>query len=817
MVHSQCMAGYTLRNLAQDLRCGSPARSRWLALACWLASVALPGQTFVNVAPDQGIDLLVQGDPFGNGLSFYDFDNDGWDDLSLAMRNDSLVFFRNENGSFVRSRSFVFGAAETRHVLWVDYDNDGDLDLTVTASQGTYRLYRNDGDLHFTDVSLEACLAQFNLTTYGASWADYDRDGDLDLYVCLYEYEGTEEDLPKMNHLYRNEGDGTFTDVTLAAGVGDGIRMSFQGVWIDYDKDGWQDLYVINDRWFANSMYRNNGDGTFTDVTLSTGTAVTEEEPMTATVGDFDNDDDLDIFMTNTGFFDNHAMLLVNNGDGTFTERAIEYGVATPVWAWGATWVDMDNDGWQDLYVATGVASGPIDANVPYHNEAGAGFVEAPELFLGDHVARSFGVARGDFDNNGHYDIAVQNQDPYPPYLWQNQGSDNHHIKITLRGTASNRFAIGAWIRVYAGGNRYTQYTHCGENYVGQNSQHHIFGLGQLSHVDSVQVRYDRGHVDTYRDLAVDQHYHFTEGETYEAVITPLGATSSCEGASTTLDAGSHAGYLWNTGHTGRFLTVTSSGSYWALVDGPNGITVPTDTITVVFHPAPVISMTTSNPLCEGDATGSITLVNLSGIPAQEVTWNTSAIGASLTDLPAGEYAYLFVDVNGCSTTGSIALTEPPPLVIQTVITPVVEGDDGAIDVAVFGGVPPYTVLLDENEVGPSISGLSSGVYDLVVIDAHGCSIQEQVTVGDGTGIHGPGEPGPFLYPNPTDGPLTIRLGGVEMSVTVTEPGGRVVLETTTNRTIDMRGLAPGPYVVHLHQQDGRVLRAVVLKTAGDR
>ena len=365
------------------------------SIACASTLLVLPvnAQLFENNAPQQGIDILVQSDLFGSGISSYDIDQDGWDDLTFCMRNDSLVFYRNIEGQFVRSPSFLYAAGETKHVLWVDYDNDGDLDLTVTTWEGTYRLYRNDGNFAFTDISVEAGLAQNIENTYGASWADYDRDGDLDMYVCLYEYEGNQTNFPRFNHLYRNNGDGTFTDVSLEAGVSDGIQMSFQAVWLDHDEDGWPDLYVINDRWFSNSLYRNNGDGTFTDITAVSGTGVVGQDPMTASVADLDNDGDLDIYMTNTGWFDKVGMLLVNNGDGTFSELGIPYGVNIDTWSWGATWVDVDNDSWQDLYVTTSMPNGPVMDNVLYHNNEGISFSNSPWLFEGDHNARSFAVS----------------------------------------------------------------------------------------------------------------------------------------------------------------------------------------------------------------------------------------------------------------------------------------------------------------------------------------------------------------------------------------------------------------------------------------
>ncbi|HRH38059.1 MAG TPA: VCBS repeat-containing protein, partial [Flavobacteriales bacterium] len=267
-----------------------------IAAVLWAPCTIVEAQTFVNTASAQGVDILVNSDFFGSGVSSYDIDEDGWDDLSFATTHDSLFFYRNNMGQLERLPSFADASGETKHVLWVDYDNDGDLDITVSTFTGTLRLYANDGAFHFTDVSEEVGFPQVVAENYGAAWADYDRDGDLDLYMGNGVAFGDVNNYSLLNHLYQNTGNGTFTDVTLAAGVADSIRFTLQPVWLDYDSDGWPDLYVANDKAFRSSMYHNNGDGTFSDVTEQTGTGFADDEPMTTSVADFDNDGDLDIY-----------------------------------------------------------------------------------------------------------------------------------------------------------------------------------------------------------------------------------------------------------------------------------------------------------------------------------------------------------------------------------------------------------------------------------------------------------------------------------------------------------------------------------------
>lgn len=724
----------------------------FIAAACG-CTVHSRGQIFVDVALSQGVYELILGDGLGSGLSTCDFDEDGWDDLTLCNSNDSLLFYKNINGQFVRSRSFVFGPGVTKHAVWVDYDNDGDMDLTVTTWEGTYRLYANDGAFNFTDVSEAAGLAQYDRYSYGASWGDYDRDGDLDLYVCLYDDEGDPEDLSRMNHLYKNVGNGTFVDVSVEAGVSDGLKMSFQSVWMDYDNDGWLDLFVINDRWHPNSMYHNEGDGTFTEVGEMTGTRLANDDPMTATVTDFDHDGDLDIYMTNTGLPTGFARLLVNNGDGTFDERGNELGTDLANWSWGATWVDVDNDSWEDLYVTTELAT----HDHFYQNLGGVQFEENSDLFLDLSESLSFAVGRLDLENDGDYDIAVKNHAPSRPFMWQNQGNSNHFMKITLRGTVSDRSAIGSWIKVFANGEQYTQFTFCGENYVSQNSQHHIFGLRDATIVDSVQVQYVRGHIDTYHDLAVDQAYTFTEGETYQASIITEGSVEFCLGGSVVLDAGEHATYVWNTGATGRYLNVSSGGSYWATVTSPGSVQVNTDTVEVVVRPEPLISSSTENPQCFGEPTGAIALVDLSGIEMGSILWSTGGTEVQLNNIGAGSYSYTYTSIHGCVTTGSIQLTEPPELFVLSTTTPATAGDNGTIQVLVFGGVPPYSISLNGVIIGQDTTGLAAGTYELLITDDQGCEFEEQVVVELRTGISQQDTTPLLIFPNP------VRSGGSVM------------------------------------------------------
>lgn len=774
-----------------------------------LIALTTNSQVFVDVADDLNVSAIPNSSLYGSGMSFYDFNEDGWDDLSFTMVDDSLIFYQNQGGTFEQLPSFIYGIGAVKHLVWVDYDNDGDMDIALTTFEGRYALYQNDGNFNFTNVSVEAGLLQATERYYGITFADYDRDGYLDFYVTCYEQLGDESDFSRLNHLYHNNGDGTFTNVTNQAGVGDGIRLSFKGVWFDYNMDGWPDLFVINDRIFQNSLYRNNGDGTFTDVSEEAGIQLGGQDPMTATVGDFDNDGDMDIFMTNTNSPFKRGQLLVNNGDGTFSQMAEEYGVDVFGWTWGAVWIDYDNDTDQDLYVAHGHPNLQITESPDFLLESFSGdfFVEtSTQEMVGENDLRSYSIGRGDFNNDGYYDMAVLNRAPDDVNLWENTGGSNRFLKISLTGTVSNRKAIGSWIRVYVSGQQYTQYTMCGENYIGQNSQHHIFGLAGAEFVDSVEVEYVSGHIDTYYNLETNSHYYFTEGETYTVEISQQGPIYFCEGDSVVLDAGEHENYLWNTGHNARYLTVYESGFYTVQSQNQFGISVQSDSVWVYVSPQPFIDIVLNQPTCAGQSDGSIELQNLAGSVSGQFAWSNGYVGDQLDSIPAGSYSYVYTDSMGCVAEGEILLSQPLELSVLTFSTPETFGDDGSISIVVNGGTSPYTVYLNDIESGLINQNLSAGEYTVEVIDDNGCTFNEVVEVGI---VVSDSQRFDFewkIYPNPASAELKIHLvvpekhNGINLSIY--DLTGNLVQEVYLAHLLPganllpLRNLNPGVYVL---------------------
>lgn len=475
-------------------------------LLCGLFSFRTVAQPFTDVAENQGITQTYGYAIFGGGLSFCDFNGDGWDDLTFATEEgDSLLFFVNHEGHFMRIPTLVPDLGEAKQVLWVDYDNDGDKDLFVTNMGSANKLYNNDGNLNLTDVSAQSGLTTIPKSTYGATFGDYDNDGWLDFYIC-HRYSNN---LLLTNELYHNDGNGHFTEVAELANATDSIRPTFCAAFMDFNADGLQDIYISNDRLLArNTLLKNTGLGNFQDVSVRSNAGI-HLDAMNVSVGDYDNDGDQDIYVTNTPFDGN--MLLRNEGDETFEEVAATCGVMTNRFCWGANFCDFDNDTDLDLYVC----AMNIDATQPSPLYINDGLGSFSHTSIPGDTVKSYSNAVGDFNNDGHPDIAVSSVHPFPFLLFENETeSDGHWLKIKLQGTRSNRDGIGSWIEIYFNGQKIIRYTHCGEGYLAQNSSTIHIGLGETIMIDSIKVKWLSGIVDQFYEVPSDQVLFIEEGST---------------------------------------------------------------------------------------------------------------------------------------------------------------------------------------------------------------------------------------------------------------------------------------------------------------
>lgn len=687
-------------------------------------------QVFFDDAASQGLSIVNRStDYWGSGLSTFDFNQDGWDDISLVIEDDTQAIYMNNHGNFELAPFSIYSNGQNKQILWVDYDNDYDLDIFITKKFGKNVLLKNIGNFQFLDVTLSAGLSSDIARNYGASFVDYDLDGDLDLYVCKYLDIGDSTNLVHLNNLYKNNGDGTFIDVTLLSGFDQVIEMSFQSLWFDYNSDLFPDLFVINDRaTFENEFYHNNGDGTFTNVTTITNTEMLGASPMSVTMGDYDNDNDQDIFVTEIGGPGGPAGQLLTQIGQSFNNLSNVVGIGVPADMWGADWLDYNNDGILDLFITTDHPN--LAPNYFYRGDTTFNFHLDTSLFIADYASRSFGVANGDFNSDGYSDIVVGNLDSPFNFLWMNSGGVNNYIKVTLEGTVSNSFAIGSEIKVFSSEQTQTKYTVCGENYLGQNSQNYIFGIGQDTIVDSVHVIYPSGIKNRYYNLYHNQSYHFIENQPIQNLnFSILGNNPFCEGDSVILFAPDMLSYSWSTGDTSQYVKIHSEGQYY--VDGidSNGVFIQSDTLNIDMIQLPNISSQIEDVSCYNGSNGAIVLSVINEGQAHQIEWSTGETGGSLSGLTGGNYSYTYLDSYGCSSQDSIHVGNPFPINFQVDIQPQTNIGQGSIQVLVNGGEPPYIVSVDSIEIGSQLIYLDEGLYALNILDNNGCAVNHTVNI----------------------------------------------------------------------------------------
>ncbi|MDO1500253.1 FG-GAP-like repeat-containing protein [Winogradskyella maritima] len=472
---------------------------------------------FANEATNIGVTDHTGLTELGNSLSVADYNNDGWDDITITSgENVPLRFYKNSQGLFFEEvlidPPILY---QTRSVNWVDYDNDGDKDLFVTSDTHGNRLFQMT-DLGLIDVTIASGLDTSIQATYGASWGDVNNDGCLDVYIS-----NRTENTSVSNYFYQSNCDGTFTDKTVEAGLANTPELTFCSGFFDFNNDGWQDLYVSNDKFAPNFMYQNNGDGTFTDVSEVSGTKLVIDA-MSVTVDDYNADGFLDIYVTNTPDFistmTKGGVLLKNNGDGTFTDVSEQAGVNLNSFAWGSNFLDADNDGDLDLYVGCSFDGSEGYPSFAFYERVDRdSFSQPVNIGFAGNQKRTHGTAICDINNDGKVDIVAVNNSNEPPFIWNNQTSNsNNYLAVRLQGTISNRDATGARIEISSNGKIQYRVLLNGEGYMSQNSTKETFGIGDANIVDYIKVTWPNGITRTYFDIAVNQTVSFVEDQTLD-------------------------------------------------------------------------------------------------------------------------------------------------------------------------------------------------------------------------------------------------------------------------------------------------------------
>ncbi len=532
---------------------------------------------FVDVGREAGLTIPnVWGDPNhkryiieakGSGIAFFDYDHDGWLDIYLTNGTrlgepwpagsapSSHLYKNNRDGTFtdVTEKSGIARTGWQTGVCVGDYDNDGWDDL-FCCFWGHNILFHNNGDGTFTDITRKSGLYDERIRWgSGCTFFDYDRDGHLDLFVCNYikldpaqtpstsdpascQWKG----IPVMcgprglpgdtNVLFHNNGDGTFTDVSQKAGIlKPGPRYSITAVSCDFDNDGWPDIYVAVDS-EPSILFRNNHDGTFSDIAVMAGCAYSEngheQAGMGVAVADYDCDGWFDIFKTN--FADDTCNLYHNNGDGTFNDVTFASGIGinNQYVAWGCGFIDYDNDGWADILQVNGHVYPEIGGHeigqtyknprLVYKNMGNGQFRDvssAMGLGINQHFS-SRGAAFGDYDNDGDIDALVLNLGELPSLLRNDGGNIQNWIKIKLIGTKCNRTSIGARVRAVVGNHSQMDEVRSGSSVMSQSDLRLHFGLGKAQMVDLIEVKWPTTQkIESFTKVKANQILTIREGD----------------------------------------------------------------------------------------------------------------------------------------------------------------------------------------------------------------------------------------------------------------------------------------------------------------
>ena len=473
---------------------------------------------FTDVAEMVGIDVVKDIYTIGNGISFVDFNNDGLDDLTIGTeKGKPIAFYQNIGGTFERLPALVDHQEEAKQILWVDYNNDGENDLFVATSEGISRLYRNNGNLQLEDVTQQAGLPMQSYFTYGACFGDVDRDGWLDFYMVDHDFDNRSVG----NHLFRNNQDGTFSEITTSSNTADKGKIPFCSAFFDFNNDKWPDLFTANDKLTINTLLVNIGQGVFRDVSAITNTNL-RMNAMCVAIGDYDNNGWQDIYITNTPVGNALMKNLGSDYPGllpTFAEVAAQTGTGFYGNGWASNFLDADNDCQLDLYVSGSIPGSDGISSLFYRNIGDGQFEIAEASGLEADTTASFTNAIGDFNQDGFPDIFVQNNPPFKHQLWENKGSNQSWLKIRLQGVLSNRDAVGTKIEAYIGNIYQQRYRHCGIGFLGQNTKTEIIGMDNFTTIDSLVITWPTGHIDRLFNIPANQTLFIMEGSTNHGEI----------------------------------------------------------------------------------------------------------------------------------------------------------------------------------------------------------------------------------------------------------------------------------------------------------
>lgn len=647
--------------------------AKLLCVGILLLSISPMSAQFEDGAMALGIYHLQFGQAFGGGVSLVDIDGNGMDDLTFASSGNDLVdiYLQTYEGLVPFDfPSLDIGAQQVKGVCWVDHDNDGDKDLLLTTVSnvpgeglsGGVILFEQTTPMSFENITEVVGLAGLDIASYASSWADLDGDGILEFYLTNYESGPQGSSI-----LFKKNDEGVYIPDPSAENLYDQQGLSFNSLFFNADDDNKIDLAVVNDRFSTiNKLYLGVGDGTFSDATEAAQFDV-QMEGMGIDVADYDNDGDLDLYITNAlseeGEANGGGVLMKNETQGLFSP-IVDFPFDTDNGTyWGCNFVDVDFDRDLDLFMVNDTRIGGAAPIKLYLNEGDGDYIEYDGDEFDDYAGRHFGTAAGDLNGDGAVDLVVLDFQFGVSQIWLNSPQEHNHIRLSLEGTVSNRDGLGAIMEVWVDGQKRMDQASSNNSFCSQDSQQYPFGLGTAAQADSLVIKWPSGVVNVAQDVPSGTSVHLIESaEEYYIDCLPTGSIvlvsedNSGLSQSYTLAAASGVDSIsWSL--DGQWLGVSDSlfidfpafGSYVlsAELSGPCGRLTLSDTLTIDCQ-APIVEMTIEQDMLDLTAEADILDADLFYWTVDETAYFSTLLEVTL-DMP-GEYTVCLTAINACDS-----------------------------------------------------------------------------------------------------------------------------------------------------------------------
>ena len=682
------------------------SRRLFSCIALIFAFNALCAQVFEDVTQSQGIAALNASTLYGTGSSCFDVNEDGWDDLTICIAGGATRLYMNNQGVFQLHAAFE-NIYDAKTCLWGDYDEDGDNDLFIIKRDGPSQFFVQTDSLVFVNQT-SSLNFPFNAAnnSFGAALGDYNRDSFLDLYIANYSTAAVGG--IKSTFLTNNQNGG------FSHSLHGYNRNHFQPAFIDLSRDRYQDIFILNDFRTGSELYTQDIPGVFTDQTPGGSFGLSGAlylDAMSNSWCDYDNDADLDIYIANTPNYGN--FLFENNGSNSFTNVADNVGAALDKWSWSALWFDLENDGWNDLIVDERHLNPlytSLFGNHVLRNNQGVFSIDNTTGISGLPYGY-FTSSKGDFNNDGLYDLYLGAEMGFQSRVFQNNTvTENNYVKCRLKGRLSNHNGVGTYIDYYLNGEHRIHYTQLGENYLCQNSQNYIFGIGANTQIDSLKLSWISGLVDTYYNIPANTTHLFVEGETMPQIQASKAFLCPNGNDSLQLSIPSWSMHTWSNGSTSNSIWVTVPGVYTVTVGTGYGHTIQLN-YSVEVSSMDELLIDRSHVLCNGTATGAIQITSI----------NSGEILYDQNNLFAGLYVIPLTVADGCVVQQEISIYEPMPLylTLDTVVNACFGQASGSAVIQAFEGTPPYSGFDDFGFL--NLYDLAAGEYADTVLDANGC------------------------------------------------------------------------------------------------